>query len=327
MHLIIIPHGALGFLPFGILPVSPPEPLKEEDIIFSQYRKVPWLIRSHAISVVPSASTLISLREFKGSVSAQLPFLGIGDPQFKYDKENHAKYDQVSIHSDLQTVTRNTTVSHQLPIEFRSSINTKTKSIGDLSSLDRLPDTAEEIVGIASALGADFDRDIFLGPYATETIIKSLDLSKYRVLAFATHGLKTGDLPGLGEPALAFSNPDINKEEEDGLLTAGEILGLKFSAEWIVLSACNTGAGQGAGAEALSGLGRAFFYAGARALLVSNWPVETTSTKVLTTKIFKHYAEFSNVSRAHSLRSAIIDMIDGPGYIDEETGSELIILS
>ncbi|MEE8196761.1 MAG: CHAT domain-containing protein, partial [Acidiferrobacterales bacterium] len=63
------------------------------------------------------------------------------------------------------------------------------------------------------------------------------------------------------------------------VFTMGAILGLKLNADWIVLSACNTAAAEGKGAEAVSGLGRAFFYAGARALLVSNWPVETTSAK------------------------------------------------
>ena len=75
-----------------------------------------------------------------------------------------------------------------------------------------------------------------------------------------------------------------NDPGNDGLLTMGEILGLKLDADWVVLSACNTGSGEGAGAEAVSGLGRAFFYAGTRALLVSNWPVETTSARELTSE-------------------------------------------
>lgn len=77
----------------------------------------------------------------------------------------------------------------------------------------------------------------------------------------------------------------------------GEILGLKLNADWVVLSACNTAAADGAGAEAVSGLGRAFFYAGARALLVSNWPVETTSAKALTTNLFKRQAKDPALTR------------------------------
>ena len=73
----------------------------------------------------------------------------------------------------------------------------------------------------------------------------------------------------LEQPALALSSPAVTGDNEDGLLTMGEVLKLKLNADWVVLSACNTGAAAGQGTEALSGLGRAFFYAGTRSLLVS----------------------------------------------------------
>ena len=92
--------------------------------------------------------------------------------------------------------------------------------------------------------------------------MKSTDLSRFRIVAFATHGLVPGDLNGLTQPALALSAPNVADVDGDGLLTMEEILALKLDADWVVLSACNTGAGAGAGAEAVSGLGRAFFYAG-----------------------------------------------------------------
>ena len=74
--------------------------------------------------------------------------------------------------------------------------------------------------------------------------------------------------------------------------------------------------GDGAGAEAISGLGRAFFYAGARALLVSNWPVETTSAKALTTEIFLKQADDPSLSRTQALRQAMLGLMDGPSYVD-----------
>jgi len=76
-----------------------------------------------------------------------------------------------------------------------------------------------------------------------------------------------------------------------------------------VLSACNTAAGEGAGSEALSGLGRAFFFAGARALLVSNWPVETLSARLLTTGVFRRQAENPQLSRAEALRQTMLDLM------------------
>jgi CHAT domain-containing protein len=186
----------------------------------------------------------------------------------------------------------------------------------ELEKLPRLPDTAEEVRSIALAMNADLTRDVFVGKAANEAQVKNMDLFGYRVIAFATHGLVPGDLNGLTQPALALSAPDVAGVAGDGLLTMGEILGLKLDADWVVLSACNTAAAQGAGAEAISGLGRAFFYAGARALLVSNWPVETTSAKLLTTDIFRQQARTPSLSRAGALRQAMLNLVDGPGYVD-----------
>ena len=98
-----------------------------------------------------------------------------------------------------------------------------------------------------------------------------------------------------------------------------KILALRLNADWIVLSACNTASGQGAGAEALSGLGRAFFYAGARALLVSNWPVETTSARELTTDLFRRQRDAPTLTRARALQATMNALIDGPGFVDAQT--------
>ena len=169
-------------------------------------------------------------------------------------------------------------------------------------------------------MGADPDRDIFLGRRASEHQVKSMDLSDRKVIAFATHALVAGDLDGLDQPALALSAPSISGDNEDGLLTMGEILKLKLNADWIVLSACNTGAAEGKGADAISGLGRAFFYAGTRAILVSMWPVETTSARKLTTNLFRYQKEDKKLSRARALRKSVLELIDGSGFLDNTTG-------
>src|SRR4029079_13630546 len=96
-------------------------------------------------------------------------------------------------------------------------------------------------------------------------------------IEFATHGLVAGDLSGLAEPALVLTPPAAGSDTHDGSHTASEIAVLKLNADWVVLSACNTAAGSTEGAEALSGLARAFFYAGARSLLVSHWSVFSTA--------------------------------------------------
>src|SRR6185503_14346589 len=103
----------------------------------------------------------------------------------------------------------------------------------------------------------------------------------------------------------------------DGLLTVDEILSLKLNADWVLLSACNTAAGAGAGAEAASGLGRAFFYAGSRSLLATNWSVDSASARDLVSDVFRRQAGDASLSRAEALRQAMVALIDGPGYVAE----------
>lgn len=157
-----------------------------------------------------------------------------------------------------------------------------------------LPDTADEARSVFRSLGGN-EKDLILGRDATEAEVKTADLENYRVLYFATHGLLAGELEGLGkvnaEPALVMSVPDKPTEEDDGLLTASEAAQLKLNADWVVLSACETAAGNKPGAEALSGLARAFFYAGARSLLVSHWKVESAATTRLMTSLFENLAD------------------------------------
>ena len=109
---------------------------------------------------------------------------------------------------------------------------------------------------------------------------------------------------------------------EDGLLTMGEVLGLKMRADWVVLSACNTGAGNGAGARAVSGLGRAFFYAGTRSLLVSNWPVHSEATKVIMSDLFRRWATNEALGKAEAQRQAMMALID-EGVHRDATGREV----
>jgi CHAT domain-containing protein len=170
--------------------------------------------------------------------------------------------------------------------------------------------TADELKAIAVALQADPSKVLHLGKDANEKVVKGLDLARFRVVAFATHGLVPGDLNGLTQPALALSAPEVADIDGDGLLTVDEILSLRLNADWVVLSACNTAAGAGAGAEAVSGLGRAFLYAGSRALLVTNWSVDSTSARDLVTGVFHRQAADPKLTRAEALRRSMIDLME-----------------
>ena len=283
-------------------------------LLFDGYREVPWLIKEVNLSRVPSVSALMTLRrKLKAQVAGGRPFVGFGDPVFGGPEEE-------------ETGTRGSTEIEiaQRGITLRAGPGTRAATSADLSKLRRLPETSDEITAIAEALGADLSRDVYLREAATEGRVKSLSkagtLANYNVISFATHGLVPGDLDGLRRPALALS-VSVEGEEEDGLLTTDDIIGLNLDADWVVLSACNTGADGGNGADAVSGLGRAFFYAGARALLVSNWPVHSEATKDLMVTLFRLHAEIGG-SKAGALRRAMEALIAEGAYKDD-TGKDV----
>ena len=158
-----------------------------------------------------------------------------------------------------------------------------------------------------------------LGAEATETRIKDLSdkgrLADYAIVHFATHGALSGQVRGSAEPGLILTPPPKGTsdpktlERDDGFLTASEIAALKLDADWVVLSACNTAGAQEEGAEALSGMARAFFYAGARTLLVSHWAVDSASTVKLITNALGVMSADKSVGRAEAMRRSMLAMI------------------
>jgi len=311
--LLIVGHGPLGQLPFALLPTKPVTLGPERAPVFANYRAVPWLIRRHAITTLPSVTALATLRALPPGDPQRRAFVGFGDPYFSQEQARRAARQS----GPPEAVAL---ASPGVPISLRSSPGTEKLHSARLAVLPRLPETAEEIRSIARAVNADLTRDVYTGAQANEKTVKTLDLSGYRVIAFATHGLVPGDLDGLAQPALALSAPEVAHVDGDGLLTMEEILGLRLNADWVVLSACNTASGKGAGSDAVSGLGRAFFYAGARALLVSNWPVETTSARALTTELFRRQSALPGLSRTGALQQTLNWLIDEGNFIDPGTG-------
>jgi CHAT domain-containing protein len=307
-QLLVVPHGALGELPFALLTTAPAEAKDAAgQAIFSGYRGAPWLIRQTAITQLPSVASLLTLRGTAERAAAPRPFVGFGDPWFTAQQ---AERDATQLAAaDSAVAVRG------VHIRLRSAPRTESAASAELALLPPLPETAREVREVAAALGADPARDVYLGARANEEALRNAKLDDRRVVMFATHGLVPGDLDGLSEAALALSAPQVAHAGGDGLLTVSKILGLRLNADWVVLSACNTAAGNGAGAEAVSGLGLAFFYAGSRALLVSNWPVETTAAQQLTTDLFRREVASPGIARSDALRQAMLALIDGPGRV------------
>jgi CHAT domain-containing protein len=297
----MVPHGALGQLPMAVLVTKAPGAIAQRpgQPFFAEYRDVAWLVRDTAVSQVPSVAAFRVLRALPAPAAGRREFAGFGDPVFS------AQQAAAQVPQGATAIA-----TRGLPLVRRSapSAQANAASIG-LGDLQPLPDTADEVLSVARALGANLTTDVFLGRNASEGAVKKADLARRRFVMFATHGLIPGELDGLTQPALALSAPSLADGDGDGLLTMEEILRLRLDADWVVLSACNTASGDGDGAEAVSGLGRAFFYAGARALLVTSWPVETTSARMLTTDVFARQTRDPRLDRATALRQSMLALI------------------
>ena len=326
--LLITVNGPLGNLPLSLLPTESVHLADEKGELFANYREIPWLIRKVSVTMLPSVNALVTLRSLPESDPKRKAFAGFGDPIFNLEQlamdgssKSNAPVNKETTSEDIQLARRGIKLQVRgVRITGKGNLDDDKMISTQLNQLDRLPDTAEEIRSIAKVLGTDANGSIFLGKDFSQHRLKSMNLSDRKVIAFATHALVPGDLDGLDQPALALSSPTVTGEKGDGLLTTDEILKMKLNADWVVLSACNTGASEGKGAEAVSSLGKAFFYAGTRALLVTMWSVETTSARKLVTGIFQSQEENKALSRAQALRKSILNLIDKETLKDETTG-------
>ncbi|MFZ2308671.1 MAG: CHAT domain-containing tetratricopeptide repeat protein [Rhodoferax sp.] len=304
--LLVVANDTLGQIPFSMLPTQGARPVSTEPgAAQAQLRSTAWLARKVAIAYLPSVSSLVTLRGLPAAKTARKAFIGFGDPDFGLSTDTPAA-------PGTGLGTRRLIRHLSAPQERWSGadqVPAAVPVVRQATLLEPLPDTRDEIQAIAAALTADPRVDTFFGAQASRQNVLGTNLNDRRVLAFATHGLVAGDLPGLDQPALALAS-GAGQPISAGLLTLEDVLKLQLDADLVVLSACNTAAPDGSAAEAISGLGRGFFHAGARAVLATHWSVETVSARLLVTHLFERYARDAGVSRAHALRLAMVDVMD-----------------
>ncbi len=290
--IVVVPTGPLSSIPFETLLTEPAAAVKGK----TDYAKLPWLVKSHAVLVVPSVGSLQALRSIPARDSADaVPFLGIGNPVHKA---------AASAPQARETSTRGRKRSG-----FSQYWAGGSADIDKIfTELDELPETEKELRAVGATVGAG--REVLkLRAEANVAAIKALPLERFRIVYFATHGLVAGEVAGLAEPALVLSRPAQLRPDDMGLLTASEVSELKLNADWVVLSACNTAAGDQPGADGLRGLARAFFQAGARALLVSHWRIDSETTVDLMTRMFQGLKAKGDMSKAEALRAAVLDFL------------------
>ena len=287
-HLIFVPAGPLMSLPPAVLVT---EPIKGDP---TDYGSVSWLVRKHAVSVLPSVHALKAMRTQTTGSRASRPFIGFGAPNFTGQPEDD---------------------SARRALEQGCLEEPEGADRAMVRSLPRLPETSAELRTIATSLGAGANA-VVLGDAASEATVREVGMRDYRVVAFATHGLLPENLNCDMEPALALTPSDTGGNESDGLLMASEIAALELDAELALLSACDTaGPGGGLAGESLSGLARAFIYAGARRVVASHWAVLSVPTVRLTTGIFERMDRAPKDGYAAALRRSQLALLNDPDMV------------
>lgn len=286
-HLVIIPAGPLASLPFALLIEKKPD----SDL----YSEASWLVNRFALSHSPSLKTFYSQRTIASATKPKKTLLAFGNPTLTGEKTNKEKSDKRNdSKSSLSALATSCRQSGPAPADL-------------IRSLAPLPETEKELITVGKILSTlDSPAMLYSKDNATEKKLRSQSLADYKVLYFATHGLLPGELKCQAEPALVLTPPSkATSRENDGLLEASEIASLRINADIVVLSACNTaGSGGRFGGDALSGLAEAFFYAGARSLVVSHWQVPSQATANLMSAMFKSLGPDLKTGSALSLREA-----------------------
>jgi CHAT domain-containing protein len=317
-HLLIVPSKALTQLPFYVLVTEKPEAGRSGK---NDLAEIKWLVNRQSVAVLPSVGSLAALRRMRPT-QAHRALIGFGDPLLDGRPDDPAQARRASEAHARQSCapTAKPGVLEWAALQDLPLVGSLFRGqFADVRVLRRqmpLPETTDELCAVARRLGVPAS-DILLGRRMTEAAVKTLSaegrLRDYRILHFATHGLVAGDLANVVEPALMFSPPETATELDDGLLTASEVAQLDLDADWVVMSACNTAAGASKSAQALSGLARAFFYAGARALLVSHWAVNSRAAVAITTGAFDAQSADPTIGRAEALRRSIRALIASGG--------------
>ncbi len=304
--LLIVPSGALASLP--------PQVLVTERPVADDYERAAWLGTRQPITLLPSIGSLSSLRKISSRSAGEQAFIGFGNPLLMGPKRDDRSAWTVRTCAEARAVATSQVRSARPPTANSISLQADRHSI---LAQEPLPETAIELCSVSRTLGAP-ESSIYLGDRAREGVVKALSMSgalaQAKIVHFATHGVLSSESERLGagdEPGLILTPPEEANDADDGVLTASEVAQLKLDADWVVLSACNTAAG-GGGIEQfskLSGLARAFFYAGARALLVSHWAIDSDAAVKLTTKAFAVLRDTPHIGRAEAFRQSLVATI------------------
>ncbi len=285
--LMTITSGELATLPLNLLVTDPPSGADDRADAFATTR---WLADRHVLAALPAVSSLVALRCLL--VPAAKRSSGCGSMAPPPPAQSPAPASPIVLAAAGAPALDGTDVARRRGPGSVDEAFHDGRPLADPEYLrqryPRLPGAAAELASLERLYGerAHVRKD----KVATERAVKEeAPFRTARYVVFATHGVFAARAATYGEPGLVFTPPAAGAETErdDGFLAASEVAQLRFNADLVVLSACNTASSDGRpGGEGLSGLARAFFFAGARSLLVSHWEVDDEATSMLMQEAF-----------------------------------------
>ena len=294
-RLLIVADGALNYVPFEVL-------LKSADS--GDFSSLGYLVKTNEVVYSPSASVVGAIKQQRAK-STSRSMLIIADPVFN---SNDAR---------ARKATPSTTDAEVRGIGIQSALadvagdNAAPPAKMEGLPLARLAGTrleADQISKLAKTSGGE--TDVWLDLDANEDNLTSRDISKYRIIHVATHGLLNAERPQFTGVVLSL----VGNKTHDGFLRTDEVFNLRLGGPLVVLSACETGLGKEKRGEGVMGLTRAFMYAGAPTVGVSLWSVADKSTAELMTDFYRRLLSANEGSSAGALRGAQLAMISGKKY-------------
>jgi len=263
-NLIIIPDDILNLLPF--------------ETLLTTDQNGDWLIKKYTIYYAPSLSSLRELAHHQNRKNRPKPqhnLLAVGDPYYGDLEEKYPELSTKAIFQDFYSLT-------------------------DLKFY-RLRYSHEEIRRISSLIPRS---TVLEREKASEDLVKSANLTDYKIIHFAAHGLIDDQKPARSAIILTLDNDPA----EDGFLQMREVFNLKLNADLVVLSSCQTGLGQFIKGEGIEGISRAFFYAGSSSVVMSLWTINDQVSAQFMERFYYHLKSTENLAEA--LRQVKLEMIE-----------------
>jgi CHAT domain-containing protein len=298
--LFVTTTSNLANLPLALLATRPPKTgadLADPEVL----RRAEWLGDRYAITILPSIAALRLTATGGPSPAAKRSFEGFGDPRL-------GAPEQVDRGIRMAVAGQRPKARDAELAVFRAQ-GPAGELLADprrLASLASLPGTRVELTAMAQIFPRA-NTNVTTGEAFTEAAFRSRRrLRDARIVAIATHGILPSRPASIDQPGLVMTPPKAPTRDDDGVLTATEAASLSLTADWVILSACNTASVEGQEDEdSLSSLARGFLYAGAKALLASHWRVWDTSTAALTVETLRERESSKGLSRATALQHAM----------------------